>query len=62
METNRLQDEIIERKYVEEALRASEEKFKAIIETSPDGIAISTLDGVVEFATEILFNVGACIG
>ncbi|MEO1815203.1 MAG: diguanylate cyclase [Acetobacterium sp.] len=48
----RLQDEIIERKYIEEALRASEEKFKAIIETSPDGIAISTLDGIVEFATE----------
>ena len=53
METNRrLQDEIIERKYVEEALRASEEKFKAIIETSPDGIAISSLDGIVEFLTE----------
>lgn len=53
METNRrLQDEIIERKYVEEALRASEEKFKAIIEASPDGIAISSLDGIVEFLTE----------
>ena len=53
METNRrLQDEIIERKHVEEALRASEEKFKAIIETSPDGIAISSVDGIVEFATE----------
>lgn len=53
METNRrLQNEIIERKHVEEALRASEEKFKAIIETSPDGIAISTLEGIVEFLTE----------
>jgi len=53
IETNRrLQDEIIERRYIEEALRASEEKFKAIIETSPDGIAISSMDGVVEFATE----------
>lgn len=69
LEANRrLQDEIIERKYVEEALRASEEKFKAIIETSPDGIAISTLDGIVEFATEKsysmwgLASVEECIG
>jgi len=53
LETNRrLQDEIIERNLIEEALRASEEKFKAIIETSPDGIAISSMDGIVEFATE----------
>jgi diguanylate cyclase (GGDEF)-like protein/PAS domain S-box-containing protein len=64
----RLQDEIIERKYIEEALRASEEKFKAIIETSPDGIAISTLDGIVEFATEKSYSmwgfasVEECIG
>lgn len=69
LEANRrLRDEIIERKYVEEALRASEEKFKAIIETSPDGIAISTLDGIVEFATEKsysmwgLASVEECIG
>ncbi|WP_373483577.1 PAS domain S-box protein [Acetobacterium sp.] len=47
----RLQDEIIERKYIEEALRSSEEKLKTIIETSPDGLAISTMDGIVEFVT-----------
>lgn len=47
----RLQDEIIERKYIEEALRSSEEKLKTIIETSPDGIAISSMDGIVEFVT-----------
>ncbi len=53
IETNRrLQDEITERRYIEEALRASEEKFKTIINTSPDGIAISSIDGIVEFATE----------
>lgn len=52
IETNRrLQDEIIERKYIEEALRSSEEKLKTIIETSPDGIAISSMDGMVEFVT-----------
>lgn len=52
LETNRrLQDEIIERNLIEEALRASEEKLKTIIETSPDGIAISSMDGIVEFVT-----------
>lgn len=52
LESNRrLQAEITERKQVEEALRASEEKLQTIIETSPDGIAISTLDGTVEFLT-----------
>jgi PAS domain S-box-containing protein len=43
---------IEERKKAENALRASEEKFKAIIDTSPDGIAITALDGTIEFVTE----------
>ena len=52
LESNkRLQAEIKERKQIEEALRASEEKLQTIIETSPDGIAISSLDGTVEFLT-----------
>ncbi len=52
LETNkRLEDEIIERKQIEEALRNSEEKLKIIIETSPDGIVISSIDGIIEFAT-----------
>ena len=42
---------IEERKKSENALRASEEKFKTIIETSPDGIAITTLDGTIQFVT-----------
>ncbi|MCX6278942.1 MAG: PAS domain S-box protein [Bacteroidetes bacterium] len=42
---------IDERKKAENALRASEEKFKAIIETSPDGIAITALDGTIQFVT-----------
>jgi len=42
---------IEDRKKAENALRASEEKFKAIIDTSPDGIAITALDGTVQFVT-----------
>ncbi|MEI6435879.1 MAG: PAS domain S-box protein [Bacteroidota bacterium] len=42
---------IDERKNAENAQRASEEKFKAIIETSPDGIAITALDGTIQFVT-----------
>lgn len=42
---------VTESKKAEEALRASEEKLQTIIETSPDGIAISTMDGMVEFVT-----------
>lgn len=47
----RLQDEITERMEIEEALRASEEKLQTIIETSPDGVVIATMEGIVEFVT-----------
>ncbi|WKY44635.1 diguanylate cyclase [Eubacteriaceae bacterium ES2] len=49
---SRLQEEIIERSFVEDALRVSEEKFKAIVDTSPDGIAITDMDGIVNFVTD----------
>lgn len=53
LETNRrLEDEVIERTYIEDALRVSEEKFKAIVDTSPDGIAITDMDGIVNFVTD----------
>lgn len=48
----RLENEIAERRRVEEALRESEERFSVIIETSPDGMAISSLDGTVEYLTQ----------
>lgn len=43
--------DITERKKVEYAIRESEEKLKAIIETSPDGIAITSLEGTIQFVT-----------
>ncbi|MGQ1787537.1 PAS domain-containing sensor histidine kinase [Saccharicrinis sp. GN24d3] len=48
---NKLIFTLQERKLVERALKESEQKFKTIIETSPDGIAITDLDGKVEFVT-----------
>lgn len=43
--------DISERKVFEKTLIENERKLKTIIETSPDGIAISTLDGTVQFVT-----------
>jgi len=41
----------LHRKITKDALKENEEKIKTIIETSPDGIAISSLDGIVQFVT-----------
>jgi len=46
--------DITKRKQDEEALRQSEEKWKSIILTSLDGIAIAELDGTLIFASEKL--------
>ena len=46
--------DITKRKQDEEALRQSEEKWKSIILTSPDGIAIAELDGTLIFASDKL--------
>ncbi|NPD87014.1 PAS domain S-box protein, partial [Lentimicrobium sp. L6] len=44
--------DITARKQAEEALQKSEYRFRKIIETSPDGIAIAALDGTIQFVTE----------
>lgn len=44
--------DITELKQAEKTLKESEEKLKTIIETSPDGIAITSLEGTLEFATK----------
>ncbi|NTW23679.1 MAG: PAS domain S-box protein, partial [Lentimicrobium sp.] len=40
--------DITEQKVIQEAIRESEEKLSAIIATSPDGIAITSLDGTIQ--------------
>lgn len=48
---------IAERKQTEAILRESEGKLKAIIETSPDGIAITSLDGTIQFVTQTTVSI-----
>lgn len=38
-------------KQAEKALQTSEEKLRAILEASPDGIGISSIDGIIEFVS-----------
>lgn len=44
--------DITDLKQVEKLLKENELRLKTIIETSPDGIAISSLDGTVQFVTQ----------
>jgi PAS domain S-box-containing protein len=44
--------DITERKKTEAALYESEEKLRTIIETSPDGVVIASLDGKIQFITQ----------
>ncbi len=48
--------DITENKQVEEVLRLSNEKLKAIISASPDGIGMLTVDGKIELASEKLLE------
>jgi PAS domain S-box-containing protein len=45
---------VIERKMAESALRRSEESYRSLVETSPDGIIVTDTDGVIHFANQCL--------
>jgi PAS domain S-box-containing protein len=46
------QQEIVERKLVEEELRESQERYRLLIETSPDGISMINIDGAIRFCNQ----------
>jgi PAS domain S-box-containing protein len=48
--------DITKHKKAEIAVEASETKFKTIIETSPDGIVISTLDGSIQYVNNVILE------
>ena len=52
--THTLQDEIVERKKIEEALRESESKYRSLLSQLPVGVYRTTLDGVILHANPAL--------
>jgi PAS domain S-box-containing protein len=44
--------EIAERKLVEEELRESQERYRLLIDTSPDGIIMMNMDGTIRFSNQ----------
>lgn len=54
--TRELRAEVIERERVEESLRASEERYRTLVENAPIGIYRSRADGAIEMANPALIR------
>jgi diguanylate cyclase (GGDEF)-like protein/PAS domain S-box-containing protein len=48
----RLRKDITEQKRAQEALRESEERYRTVVEATPDGVAIVDFQGIVRFANQ----------
>ena len=57
----RLQQEVEERRRKETALRQSEERYKTLVETSPDAILMIDLKGNIIFASQQAIQVFVCL-
>ena len=48
--------DITERKHAQETLRSSEEKYRVLVEASPDAVTMADLDGRITFASQRLLD------
>lgn len=56
----KLQSEIVERRTVEERLRESEQRFRTLVETSPDGVIMTDRSGAIRYVSLRVLGLFGC--